>query len=57
MGEENAMRPKPFPSWVWDDTLNFWTSPVPLVREDKNQSYDWDEETISWVKLPLTGSI
>ena len=55
--EEEAIRPKPFPSWIWDSELNYWTPPTPLVKDDENQAYEWDEETLSWYKFPITGSI
>jgi hypothetical protein len=57
MKEEDAIRQKPFPSWVWDEEIGYWTTPVPLVNDDKNQAYEWDEETLSWYKFPITGSI
>ena len=57
MREEDAIRPKPFPSWVWDEEIGYWTTPVPLVKDDENQAYEWDESTLSWYKFPITGSI
>tara|TARA_B110000483_G_scaffold230863_1_gene296569 strand:+ start:24 stop:263 length:240 start_codon:yes stop_codon:yes gene_type:complete len=38
---------KPYPSWVWDDTLNTWLAPVSLP--DDIWIYLWDENSISWV--------
>lgn len=38
---------KPYPSWVWDNTLNTWQSPVSLP--DNIWIYLWDEDNISWV--------
>ena len=39
--------PKPFPSWVLNDTI--WYSPVPYPNDDK--IYSWDEATISWKEV------
>jgi hypothetical protein len=57
MREEDAIRPKPFPSWVWVPELNYWETPIPLVKDDENQCYEWDEENQNWYKYPITGSI
>ncbi len=42
--------PKPFPSWLLDQTTFDWVAPVPLPTDGKH--YRWDEETQSWVELP-----
>ena len=50
-------RPKPYPSWVFDETLNDWNTTVPFpgsqVTEDGETLIvpQWDEETLSWVIL------
>jgi len=41
--------PKPFPSWVLDKDTCLWGSPVPLPTD--GQSYNWDEETTSWIVI------
>jgi hypothetical protein len=38
---------KPYPSWVWDNTLNAWTAPNPLP--DNVWIYLWNENDVSWV--------
>lgn len=44
--------PKPFLSWVLNEAVCLWESPVPYPAEDKK--YTWDEPTLSWVEVPLT---
>jgi len=39
--------PKPFESWILNETVYHWNSPVPKPTDGNN--YRWDEETISWV--------
>jgi hypothetical protein len=38
--------PKPYPSWILDETTCRWISPVPYPQDDK--IYQWNESTISW---------
>jgi hypothetical protein len=42
--------PKPFNSWVLNETTCRWQAPTPMPTDDKN--YTWDEETTSWVEVP-----
>jgi hypothetical protein len=44
--------PKPFPSWVLNNTTVDWEAPVARPNDDK--MYRWDEETLSWVEIPGT---
>lgn len=39
--------PKPFASWVLDETSCNWVAPVP--RPEGDEPYSWDEETVSWI--------
>jgi hypothetical protein len=41
--------PKPFPSWVLNNTLWTWEAPVPMPTDE--QSYSWNEETKNWLVL------
>lgn len=43
--------PKPFPSWVLNQTTARWESPVPYPED--GQIYYWDEEKQSWVNIPI----
>jgi hypothetical protein len=40
--------PKPFNSWVLNNTTCLWEAPTPYPNDDKN--YKWDESTVSWVE-------
>lgn len=45
--------PSPFPSWILDEATCQWQAPVPYPTDDI--IYGWDEETTSWVSIPLLG--
>lgn len=38
--------PKPYPSWVLNETTLDWKPPIPEPNDDK--IYNWNEETVSW---------
>jgi len=40
--------PKPFPSWLLNETTCRWEAPVEMPTDG---FYKWDEPTLSWVKL------
>jgi hypothetical protein len=42
--------PKPFASWVLNETTCLWDAPTPMPTDDK--IYRWDEPTLSWVEMP-----
>ena len=39
--------PKPFNSWVLNETSCTWDAPVSYP--DDGQKYEWDEDTVNWV--------
>jgi hypothetical protein len=39
--------PKPFASWVLNETTCLWEAPTPYPTDDKR--YTWDEPTTLWV--------
>lgn len=41
--------PKPFPSWVLNETTCLWDSPIPYPVDGKH--YIWNEELLFWVKV------
>jgi len=41
--------PKPFASWVLNDTTCLWGAPTPMPTDDK--VYEWDETTTSWKEV------
>jgi len=40
--------PKPFASWLLDETTCLWAAPTPMPTDGK--MYRWDEDTTSWVE-------
>jgi hypothetical protein len=42
--------PKPYASWVLNDTTCLWEAPVSHPNE-KGEGYRWNESTISWEAL------
>ena len=42
--------PKPYLSWVLNETTGLWDAPVPYPADGKQ--YTWDEDTQSWVEVP-----
>jgi hypothetical protein len=41
--------PKPYPSWILNNTTWLWESPTPYPTDDKR--YTWNEATTSWVEV------
>ena len=41
--------PKPYPSWIFDETTGLWKSPVPLPADGVERK--WDEDSRSWKTL------
>lgn len=41
--------PKPFNSWVFNETTCCWDAPTPTPQDGK--MYKWDETTTSWVLM------
>jgi hypothetical protein len=41
--------PKPYPSWVLNQTTWTWDAPTP--RPDDGKLYQWDEATKAWTEL------
>jgi hypothetical protein len=39
--------PKPYASWVLNNTTADWEAPVPMPTEE-GKSYVWNESTVSW---------
>ena len=44
--------PKPFASWVLNETSCLWEAPTSMPTDDKK--YYWDEQTTSWVEITST---
>ena len=43
--------PKPFNSWVLNETSCLYEAPTPMPTDDK--MYSWDEDTLSWVEIAI----
>ena len=41
--------PKPFASWILNESTWLWEAPVAMPDDDKK--YQWDEATISWKEI------
>jgi hypothetical protein len=45
--------PKPFSSWVLDESICQWKAPIPKpddgIPESEYHFYSWHEETLTWV--------
>ena len=48
-GRDAFIPPKPFASWVLNETTCLWDSPVSMPTD--NKMYRWDEATTSWVEV------
>ena len=48
-GRDAFIAPKPYASWLLDETTAQWKAPVDMPTDDKK--YSWDEETTSWKEL------
>jgi hypothetical protein len=45
-GRDAFIAPKPFNSWVLDETTCQWKAPVDYPTDNKR--YTWNEETLAW---------
>jgi hypothetical protein len=45
--EDIFVTPQPYPSWTRNGS--FWEAPTPMPTDGK--SYNWDEDTTSWVEI------
>jgi hypothetical protein len=43
--------PQPYPSWTLNETTCLWDAPTPMPTD--GQRYQWDEDTTSWVVIPI----
>ena len=44
--------PKPYNSWILNETTCDWDPPVP--EPDDGKDYDWDENSNSWVEIDIS---
>ena len=51
-GRNAFIPPKPYSSWVLDESTCRWVAPVNAPSDaSKENPYTWNEETTSWVKV------
>ena len=43
------VEPKPFPSWILNESTWLWESPI--QRPEDGKKYRWDEPTTNWVEV------
>jgi len=43
------IEPKPFSSWILDESTWLWESPI--ARPTDGKKYRWDESTTNWVEV------
>ena len=48
-GRDAFIPPKPFNSWVLNESTCLWDAPVAMPTDDKR--YTWDENSVNWVAL------
>ena len=48
-GRDAFIAPKPYASWLLDETTAQWKAPVDMPTDDKR--YTWNEATTSWVEV------
>jgi hypothetical protein len=44
--------PKPFNSWILNETTCLWEAPVAMPQDGK--FYEWDEDTTNWIEKTIT---
>ena len=48
-GRDAFIPPKPYPSWLLEESSCLWKAPVDYP--DDGESYEWDEENQEWDKV------
>jgi hypothetical protein len=51
-GRDAFIPPKPYNSWVLNETTCLWDAPTQMPND--NQNYRWDEALGNWVVVPET---
>lgn len=54
-GRDAFIPPKPYNSWVLNETTCLWDAPVAMPEDagtgEPPKRYTWDEETVNWVEV------
>lgn len=45
--------PKPFPSWVLNNSTGLWGAPVPMPDYSPGYFYRWNESILNWDKVQI----
>jgi hypothetical protein len=57
-GRNAFIPPKPYASWILNETTCRWDSPVPMPEDagtgNPPKMYSWDEPTVNWVEVEVT---
>ena len=51
-GRDAFIAPKPYPSWVLNETTCRWEAPIPMPVEE-GKMYTWNESTTSWDEVTI----
>jgi hypothetical protein len=52
--QRNAfISPKPYASWILNESTCQWNAPISMPIDEKR--YVWDEATINWLEISITG--
>ncbi len=49
-GRDAFIPPKPFNSWVLNESTCLWEAPTPMPVEE-GKMFVWDEPTVSWIEF------
>lgn len=49
VGRDAFIPPKPFNSWVLNETTCLWEAPV--ARPEATKTYSWNEDTQQWIEI------
>ena len=56
-GRDAFIPPKPYASWVLNETTCRWEAPIPLPVDSGTgtppKMYRWDEDTVNWVEVTI----
>ena len=52
-GRNAFISPKPYNSWILNESNCCWESPVPMPESDSDERYEWNEDTISWQPIDV----
>lgn len=50
---DGFIEPKPYPSWILDETTGLWIAPIPKPADEEDATFVWDESIVNWKPIPL----